>query len=265
MTSDTLTVGSIFSGIGGLDLGLERAGMKVKYFCECDRYAQNILRKHWPEVPIYDDVRKLKGSDIPYTDVIAGGFPCQDISYAGKGAGLEGERSGLFYEIWRLVCEVRPKYAILENVAALVRRGLGEVLRTIHLGGYDAEWNIISAASVGALHRRDRIFIIAIRQDISDSYVGGCVQRQFEIDESSCDNINSGGGKHGLTLAKRVQMPERERETNIIPDAQSKRGQWGGGRNILIPSELPARTARRCYSRAISGRRQPVWYRGAVG
>ena len=157
-----MNVLDLFSGIGGFSLGLERAGMKTVAFCEVDKKCQAVLKKHWPGVPIFDDVSNLKGEDIEGTvDVICGGFPCQDISLAGKGAGLEGKRSGLWTEFHRLIKEIKPKYAIIENVSALRSRGLDQVLREISEIGYDAEWHCITAASIGAPHRRDRIWIIS--------------------------------------------------------------------------------------------------------
>jgi DNA (cytosine-5)-methyltransferase 1 len=155
----------LFSGIGGFSLGLERAGMRTVAFCEIEPYARAVLRKHWPDVPCYDDVRtltadRLAGDGIS-VDVICGGFPCQDISHAGKGAGLAGERSGLWSEIARLVGELRPRYVIVENVSALLGRGLGDVLGDLAEIGYDAEWHCIPASAVGAPHRRDRIWIVA--------------------------------------------------------------------------------------------------------
>lgn len=157
-----MNVLDLFSGIGGFSLGLERAGMKTVAFCEVDKKCQQVLKKHWPGVPIFDDVTTLKGADIEETvDVICGGFPCQDISLAGKGAGLEGKRSGLWSEFKRLIEEIKPKYAIIENVSALRSRGLDQVLREISEIGYDAEWYCITASSVGAPHRRDRIWILA--------------------------------------------------------------------------------------------------------
>ena len=157
-----MNVLDLFSGIGGFSLGLERAGMKTIAFCEVDKKCQEVLRKHWKDVPIFDDVTTLKGKDIEQTvDVICGGFPCQDISFAGKGAGLEGERSGLWWEFHRLIKEIKPKWAIIENVSALRNRGLDQVLRSLNEIGYDAEWHCITAASIGAPHRRDRIWIIA--------------------------------------------------------------------------------------------------------
>ena len=154
-----LTFGSLFAGIGGIDLGFERAGMACKWQVEIDPYAQRVLAKHWPHVRRHDDVRTWPQSDAERVDVIAGGFPCQDISYAGKGAGLAGERSGLFYEVARIVGEMGPRVVVLENVAALLTRGMGDVLGTLASLGYDAEWHCIPAAAAGAPHIRDRVFI----------------------------------------------------------------------------------------------------------
>jgi DNA (cytosine-5)-methyltransferase 1 len=157
-----MNVLDLFSGIGGFSLGLERAGMKTIAFCEIDKKAQLVLKKHWPEVPIFEDVSKLKKEDIDeQVDVICGGFPCQDISLAGRGEGLEGKRSGLWFEFHRLIKEIRPRYAIIENVSALRNRGLDEVLRGLSEIGYDAEWHCIPASAVGAPHQRDRIWIVA--------------------------------------------------------------------------------------------------------
>jgi len=157
-----MNVLDLFSGIGGFSLGLDRAGFKTVAFCEVDKKCQAVLKKHWPDVPIFDDVSNLRGEDIEEAiDVICGGFPCQDISLAGKGAGLEGKRSGLWTEFHRLIKEIKPKYAIIENVSALRSRGLDQVLRSLAEIGYDAEWHCITAASVGAPHRRDRIWIVA--------------------------------------------------------------------------------------------------------
>jgi len=155
----------LFSGIGGFSLGLERAGMKTVAFCEIEPFCRKVLRKHWPEVPIYEDVRELTAGrlrdDGIGVDVICGGFPCQDISVAGKGAGIEGERSGLWKEYARLIGEIRPRFVIVENVAALLGRGLSRVLGDLTEIGYDAEWHCIQAADVGLPHYRDRVWILA--------------------------------------------------------------------------------------------------------
>ena len=161
-----LKVLDLFSGIGGFSLGLERTGgFETVAFCEIEEFPRKVLAKHWPDVPCYRDVRELTAerlaADGIAVDVICGGFPCQDISTAGKGAGLAGERSGLFFEIARLVGELEPAYVILENVAALLGRGLADVLGTLASLGYDAEWHCIPASHLGAPHRRDRIWIVA--------------------------------------------------------------------------------------------------------
>ena len=156
----------LFSGIGGFSLGLERTGgYKTVAFCEIEPFPRKVLAKHWRKVPIYEDVRTLTAerlaADGIAVDVICGGFPCQDISTAGKGAGLAGERSGLWSEIARLVGELAPRFVIVENVAALLARGLGDVLGDLAALRYDAEWYCIPASAVGAPHRRDRIWIVA--------------------------------------------------------------------------------------------------------
>jgi DNA (cytosine-5)-methyltransferase 1 len=166
----TLTVGSLFSGIGGLELGLERAGMRTVFQVERDPYACKVLAKHWPNVPRFSDVREVGAHNLPACDVLCGGFPCQDISTAGKRAGIDGERSGLWSEYARIVRELRPRYVLVENVSALLVRGLERVLGDLAACGYDAEWDCIPAAAVGAPHRRDRIFVVA--------YAGGTVVRQ---------------------------------------------------------------------------------------
>lgn len=156
-----MKVGSLFAGIGGFDLGLERAGFQTAWFCEQDEFCQRVLAKHWPDVPCYPDITELRGQDVEPVEILCGGFPCQDLSYAGQGAGIEGERSGLWSEYARLIGELRPQYVVVENVPALLTRGLGRVLGDLAALGYDAEWDCIPASAVGAPHRRDRIWVVA--------------------------------------------------------------------------------------------------------
>jgi DNA (cytosine-5)-methyltransferase 1 len=154
-----LRVLDLFSGIGGFSLGLERTGgFETVAFCEIDPTCQAILAKHWPDVSCAPDIR-ARDFARGEADVIVGGFPCQDISYAGKRAGLAGERSGLFWEMVRAIRLVRPRYAIVENVAALLTGGMGDVLGTMAADGYDAEWDCVSAADAGSVHGRPRIWI----------------------------------------------------------------------------------------------------------
>lgn len=155
----------LFSGIGGISIALAPWVRTVAY-CEADRYATAVLlsrmeRGDIEAAPIWDDVRTLKGAMLPHIDIIFGGFPCQDISTAGRGAGLEGERSGLFFEIVRLARELEPAFIFLENVPAITARGGVAVVRTLTELGYDCRWTILSAASVGAPQSRRRWFLLA--------------------------------------------------------------------------------------------------------
>jgi DNA (cytosine-5)-methyltransferase 1 len=197
-----MTHGSLFAGIGGFDLGFERAGIKTVWQVECDPYCQRVLARHFPEAQRYADIRlcvaskntlpRTQGAALPSTgaqpkdelgpsgvrgwlsgydeqelsaldpvDIISGGFPCQDISNAGKRAGIYGERSGLWSEYARIIRELRPRYVVVENVAALLNRGMERVLGDLAACGYDAEWQSIRASDVGAPHRRERIWIVA--------------------------------------------------------------------------------------------------------
>lgn len=162
----TYSVLDLFSGIGGFSLGLERTGgFKTAAFCEIDPFCRRVLAKHWPTVPCYDDIRTLTADALARdgitVDVICGGFPCQDVSYAGKRDGLEGARSGLWREYARLIGEIRPRFVIVENVPGLLSLGMGDVLGDLAAIGYDATWDCIPAAAVGAPHRRDRVWIVA--------------------------------------------------------------------------------------------------------
>lgn len=179
---------SLFAGIGGFDLGLERTGgFKTVAFCEIDPHAQRALHKHWPEVPIYEDVATLTSerltADGIAVDVICGGFPCQDISAAGHKRGIgDGTRSGLYAEVIRLARDLRPKFIILENVANLLAGPseqpggwFGRVLGDLAECGYNAEWQNIPAAALGAPHRRERVWIAAYPSKIG--YAGQLFRR----------------------------------------------------------------------------------------
>lgn len=155
----------LFSGIGGLSLALSPWTRTIAY-CENDRYAQAVLlsrmqKRELEIAPIWDDVRTIRGEMLPPIDIIYGGFPCQDISVAGNGVGMGGERSGLFYEIVRLSKEIKPAFVFLENVSAIRTRGLDRVIWELSELGYDCRWDVISAAEVRAPHIRDRWFLLA--------------------------------------------------------------------------------------------------------
>jgi DNA (cytosine-5)-methyltransferase 1 len=197
----------LFSGIGGFSLGLERSGgFKTVAFCEVEPFCTKILNKHWPEVPVYGDVRELTAKRLAAdgigVDAICGGFPCQDISTAGKGAGIEGERSGLWSEYARLIGELRPRYVFVENVAALLGRGLDRVLGDLAALGYDAEWHCIPASAVGAPHQRDRIWIMAHSRRGSWGSVRSITEREdTQSKRPAGPNSVGGSGKKSQIVA----------------------------------------------------------------
>lgn len=170
-----LKVLDLFSGIGGFSYGLEKTNLyETIAFCEWDKKCQDVLGKHWPIVPKFSDITNLICFDSntlvdlqeglvvnSQVDVITGGFPCQDISLAGKGAGIDGERSGYWKHYKRLISDIKPKGVIIENVSALRNRGLDQVLQDLNEIGYDAEWHCITASHLGATHQRDRIWVLA--------------------------------------------------------------------------------------------------------
>jgi len=216
-----LYVGSLFSGIGGIELGFERAGgFEVRWFVENDNYAQAVLRKRWPDTPVHGDITRLNIAGLPRIDILTGGFPCQDISNAGKRAGIEGSRSGLWHYYREAISELRPKIAVVENVSALTFRGLREVLGDLAEVGYDAEWHCVPASAVGAPHQRDRVFIIAFRADIM-AYPNkrGC-KRSFGLAQDG-RRQKAGGGSE----------PVRAGEDVADPDIEGS-GQGSGERNI---------------------------------
>lgn len=161
-----LTFGSLFSGIGGIDLGLERAGMQCRWQSEIDPYASRVLAKHWPDIPNLGDIREIDWRNVERTDVVAGGYPCQPFSYAGSRNGADDPRH-LWPMFANCLCVVRPRFALLENVAGHLSLGFGQVLADLAALGYDAEWDCIPAAAVGAPHLRDRVFIIGTRRNDS--------------------------------------------------------------------------------------------------
>jgi DNA (cytosine-5)-methyltransferase 1 len=156
-----LTHGSLFSGIGGFELGAQRVGIETLWNCEIAPFNRKILKKNFPQSIQYEDVTKLQFP--PYVDIISGGFPCQDISAAGRGEGITGSRSGLWSEYSRIIREVNPRFVIIENSPQLLRKGFEKVLYDLSQSGYDAEWQCLSGASFGMQHFRERVYIIAYR------------------------------------------------------------------------------------------------------
>lgn len=236
----TLRVLDLFSGIGGFSLGLERAGMRTVAFCEIEPYCRAVLRKHWPEVPIFEDVRDLHAFDVGPVDLICGGFPCQDISTAGRGAGLSGARSGLWSEYRRLIEEIRPRWVVIENVSALRARGLDTVLGEVATLGYDAEWHCIPAAAVGAPHRRDRVWIVAHAERIPSGHRPGGIgdlagaassgqgegnQRQRD-GNAALDCRTDVADARGPRLSQRLRQEIERRSVWEEGDAAAEGGWW---------------------------------------
>lgn len=204
----------LFSGIGGISLALAPWVRPIAY-CENDRYAQGVLLSRMeagdiPSAPIWDDVQTLSGKGLPKIDIITGGFPCQDISVAGNGRGLAGERSGLFFEIARLCRELKHRFVFLENVPAITTRGGSEVVRTLTALGYDCRWCVISAASVGANHKRDRWFLLAHAHGPN-----GRIQPKPEKRQETIDLSGDGSEEH-------VAHAESQRIQGQWPDRQQK-------------------------------------------
>ena len=234
----TLKVGSLFSGIGGIEIGFEKQGFETEWFVENELYAQTILRKRFPKAKIYGDITKLDFKTISKVDILTGGFPCQDISNAGKRAGIEGSRSSLWKHYLRAISTIQPRYALIENVSALLRRGLDTVLCDIAKIGYDAEWYCIPASSVGALHQRDRIFIIAYpnsngnrfnittnrgkEKEIWNENNKSIISEQCgKIDgEQDVSNTTSDGCKKGSTIRREISEETRGSKFNKCDKTQ---------------------------------------------
>jgi len=170
---------SLFAGIGGIDLGLERAGMTCVGQVEWESFPQAVLQKHWPDVPKIEDVRDFAGHEFGEFDLLAGGYPCQPFSVAGSRKGKDDIRH-LWPEVHRIIRNVRPRVVFLENVTGHLSLGFSDVLGDLASCGYDAEWDCIPAAAVGAPHRRDRVFIVATKrtESMADTYDSGRVYRQ---------------------------------------------------------------------------------------
>lgn len=196
-----LTHGSLFAGIGGFDLGFDRAGMTTAWQVEIDANCNAVLEHHWPEVARYGDIRNV-GADLRAVDVISGGFPCQDLSVAGRRAGLAGDRSGLWFEFYRVLTELRPSWAIIENVPGLLSSNGGRDFAVILSGlaklGYGVCWRVLNAQYFGVAQRRRRVFIIGSLGD------GRAAQVLFECESGGGDPPQS--GKAGEEVAGSIGM-----------------------------------------------------------
>lgn len=246
-----LRVLDLFSGIGGFSLGLERTGgFETVAFCEIEPFPRRVLAKHWPEVQIYDDVRTLTGDvlagDGIAVDVITGGFPCQDLSVAGKQRGLgEGTRSGLWSEIVRLIGDLSPRYVIVENVANMLagpsgKRGgwFGRVLADLAECGYDAEWENIPAAAVGLAHLRERVWLMAYpeqKQRVRPVFAGNDAAKRAwgRASQRQQNGVRSQVGKAVPSVfGRRVDQPNPHRVAYGVSDWSHRLAACG---NAVVP------------------------------
>lgn len=156
-----MTFGSLFTGIGGIDLGLEMAGMECIWQVENNHFCNRVLSRHWPTVQRFSDIRTLEISSLANVDIVAGGFPCQDVSRIGKMEGIYGDRSGLWKHFARIIRGIRPRIVIVENVTGLLDGGIGPVLSDLAEIGFNAEWEVLPAAAFGSPQLRERVFIVA--------------------------------------------------------------------------------------------------------
>jgi DNA (cytosine-5)-methyltransferase 1 len=212
-----MTFGSLFAWIGGFDLGFERAGLTCKWQVEIDPFCRRVLAKHWPHVERFEDVRTVGAHNLPAVDVLCGGFPCQDISLAGKGEGIDGARSGLWAEFDRLIGELRPDCVVVENVSALLARGFGRVLGDLAARGYDAEWDCLSASAFGAPHQRDRVWIVAYtnsgRQQERAQFNGSQIPHSSDRDSR---RQHTDGLRHLMADANRQRFQEPARAWSSV-------------------------------------------------
>lgn len=204
-----LTVGSLFSGIGGLDLGLERAGMNVIWQSEIDPYCNKVLKKHWPEVTNHGNIKDIDWATVQRPDVICGGYPCQPFSTAGKRRGTDDPRH-LWPWVRDAISALRPSYAILENVRGHLSMGGLQVIGELAQIGYDAEWRVVSAAGVGAPHRRDRIIIVAYPSQLFSD--GGNNYARVSVEHQKVSELGNDG------------RPTRMANTNDSGDGTPERG-----------------------------------------
>ena len=197
MAANELRYGSLFSGIGGIDLGMDMAGFECAWQVEIDDYCRQVLEEHWPEVPKYKDIYNVKGSEVEAVDILCGGFPCQPVSLAGKRAGVDDER-WLWDEFYRLICELKPRWVVAENVPGLLSANTGRafagVLRDLAEGGYDAVWDVYPAGGpggVGASHRRERVFIVAHTNSSKQTKKSRDVREESKVSEINRENVSA--------------------------------------------------------------------------
>ena len=263
-----LKMGSLFSGIGGLDLGLERSfkgQLQTAWQVEENQFCRSVLERHWPNAKRYNDVRTVGAHNLEPVDILCGGFPCQDISIAGKGEGLNGKRSGLWWEFHRIINELQPSVVVMENVPAITIRGLSAVVGSLAQIGYDCQWTIISAKQCGAPHLRRRWFAVAYPTTIgyymrnamgfgelvdgrwTAANAGTGQPRQdvpIQARRSSTDAHDTAGSAADTNGQRIQEQPiwsesvgqERKSECGSSQDARTRQNYWQG-----FPTQSPVR------------------------
>lgn len=239
--AETMTVLDLFSGIGGFSLAFERHGFHTIAFSEVDPFCCRVLAHHWPAVPNLGDVRCVDGRAIVEqcgaVDVVVGGFPCQDISSAGKGAGLSGDRSGLWWEMHRLVRKVRPRWLCIENVPALRTRGADDVLGALESAGYACWPTVVGAWAVGAPHKRDRVWIVGKLAHAHDERRDG-IDALLQPGRSQQDRVEAAGRGAG-------RWPSRPGEPQHEWEAPRLTQPGVGAATDGLPTGLVRRAGRR--------------------
>lgn len=243
----------LFSGIGGFSLGLERAGMETVAFCEIDPYCRKVLRKHWPDIPVFDDIHEvtpetLASEGIDAIDVVCGGYPCQPFSTAGKRECAEDDRH-LWPEMYRIIKAVRPRWVFAENVAGHITMGLDDVLSDLEAEGYTCWSFVIPACAVDARHRRDRVWIVAHSEKLHGD---GC-------------------GEHSQTEGRQLPQSGECSGSDYVADTRRDRLQRGGGVNGTLRDRLDYAVERGATKSNVyeppetSGSLNPAWVEWLMG
>ena len=243
-----IKLGSLFSGIGGFEIGLMNSipALEVSWQVEQDLFCQRVLKKHFPNSQMFNDVCNVGKDNLEPVDIICAGFPCQDVSIAGKGKGInEGKKSSLWWEVFRITCELRPRILILENTPGLFARGFSEVVGSLSTIGYDSEWSVISAGSQGALHQRDRVFIVCYTDQFnryaSNTNSEQCKEQPmhtFTMEKNQRFQIIKSRNSQKTRIHKRNYWSENKAESPFcsvddgIPDRLAKLKSLG---NAIVP------------------------------
>jgi len=240
-----LTFGSLFSGIGGLDMAVEACGWKPAWQVEQDPFCTKILERHWPDVRRYGDIREVDWRGVARVELVCGGFPCQPFSVAGQNRGEDDERN-MWPETLRAVRELGPRYVFLENVPGLLAHEyFGTILGHLAESGYDAVWDTFTAAEVGAPHRRERLFILAYATiqrleytDEREPQTQG--RREARISAGRDGQLAHSRQQQELVQQRPQQLREPTREGVQVADAESPNG-WSGEPNVTSAAGLRRR------------------------